>query len=54
MLEQSVTSRSTTVLPVTYTVGAVTMLLRVTELVAATLELTELTTTAWLPVWVPM
>lgn len=38
MLEQSVTSRSTTVLPVTYTVGAVAMLLRETELLAATLE----------------
>ena len=37
MLEQSVTSRSTTVLPVTYTVGAVTMLLREMELLAATL-----------------
>lgn len=53
MLEQSVTSRSTTVLPVTYTVGAVTMLLRETELLAATLEVMGLGA-PWLFVWVPM
>lgn len=53
MLEQSVTSRSTTVLPVTYTVGAVTMLLREIELLAATLEVTGLGA-PWLLVWVPM
>lgn len=53
MLEQSVTSRSTTALPVTYIVGAVTMLLRETELLAAVLEVTGLGA-PWLLVWVPM
>lgn len=53
MLEQSVTSRSTTVFPVTYTVGAVTMLLRVTELLAATLDVMGLGA-PWLFAWVPM
>lgn len=53
MLEQSVTSRSTTALPVTYTAGAVTILLRETELLAATLEVMGLGA-PWLLLWVPM
>ncbi|TNN64135.1 hypothetical protein EYF80_025633 [Liparis tanakae] len=53
MLEQSVTSRSTTVLPVTYTVGAAPMLPWLTELPAAALEPAGLGA-PWLLPWVPM
>jgi len=53
MLEQSVTSRSTTVFPVTYAVGAATMLPRATELPAAALEAMGLGA-PWLLPWVPM